>query len=92
MPARKKQRPVLREKEKPSANDNMQRLAPPAAKLKAGTQLPRTCALAELLDVHGAVYSFKDPLYQLGHQIGLLRPIRCRCGAWVLIEVERVAR
>jgi len=58
------------------------------AELKATPRSPRICAVSEFLDEHGAVYSFNDPLYRLGHRIGLLKPVRCRCGSWFLIENE----
>lgn len=49
----------------------------------------RTCAVAALLDRHGAVYSYSVPLYRLGRMIGLLKPVRCSgCRTWFLVEVE----
>ncbi len=64
----------------------MHTIASAAAKLKASEHLPQSCAVSELLDEFGAVYSYNVPIYRLGLRIGLLRPIRCQCGAWVLIE------
>jgi hypothetical protein len=52
-------------------------------------QKKHRCAIAALLDRHGALYSYNDPLYRLALLIGMLRPLCCSgCGAWFLVEVE----